>query len=566
MLQGSVYINTDACNDVTVKLGNIALQLSGIKAKIYNNIYSLSNYYGKYYKSRSIYYVGEAATGLQGATKCIHNAVEVYLAANEILSGMNWSEENKLTSLSYDQLCKIGLNKHIDGYASYDSDSRSYTYNWSAIKKLLAKDSSKMLEAEYQILVEILNTMIDNDGNINTDALGRFVSAGYTKPSDVTSNDFHQSFFNIATGGDVGYTYLQNKSFLGDNMKKVIEIYKTDYGKKIIYGKHQNHLDDILSVIAENYPVIEWRREISPLDIKNGWNGKYVDEDILDEFNSDCRPKISIVHNTEYNDVAIGYYNITSNTYNIGNVLTARREFIRGLGDVIIRESPEVDNYLNRTTSIFYDCKKDSNAQNVGITIKGSACIAGFYKEFSFTNALGEAVLGEAIDGFGAVVEGATNTAFPVTTVVCNAAEIYSEWRTTEIYNQSVDANLQEIFNLNSILARQNDLGLVNDTMVVTYDHVTYNPEYGLLDNDYGIKVDNSKDISMATEVSLSLRNYSFDPELLRKQYNTRMKTDISAADFYSLQQDAEVYFTTGKRVGKFADYLATLDKMLGKN
>lgn len=130
MLSGSVYICIDECEDIAVKLCNISSQLYGIKSRINSNIASLSRACGKYYKSKSTYYVGEAAADLAKAQKCVRNAVEIYIAVNDLLSNIDWEKHNDFTISPTGKIGRISISTSMsdEDKAKRDEFIRFYEF------------------------------------------------------------------------------------------------------------------------------------------------------------------------------------------------------------------------------------------------------------------------------------------------------------------------------------------------------------------------------------------------------------------------------------------------------
>lgn len=123
--------------------------------------------------------------------------------------------------------------------------------------------------------------------------------------------------------------------------------------------------------------------------------------------------------------------------------------------------------------------------------------------------------------------------------IVNKGLGIYTKYKATEINNQNVQKNQEELEKLSKPLMQKTNLGLVYDTMVVKYDHCTYD------DSGKGIKVDGGKDCDKSTCV-ISPSNYKFDPNVLRKQYDSIMHTTIANEEFAELEKQVKEYITTG--------------------
>lgn len=474
------------------------------------------------------------------------------------------------------QLSADELNSSLEKYIELNKTTGEYTYHWNEIEDLFSKDEYSLTDTDYQILTFILSTMIDENGYIDTENLQKFINAGYTTPSQVTANDYHTSFETLANGQKMSYYYIQNKSYMSDTLKTISAMYSNACS---VNGEDTN-LNALMQAIVENYSVIEWRQQ---LDYTNaivytqmsydGLSGTItISEEVLNRFNELCTPNISLefVNNTK-DGSGLDYYLITSNASNVGNVLTSTSN-----GQVIKRNDVDTDNYSDCTLRLYIDCAKNQNSNVVATILNGRSILSEYYQEFDWGQVLtDEAVslvkqvpvvgnyvssiydLGTQAEVIGAISSGLDGIKSADLDDISNISKktetridagigtvnkglgIYTKYKATEINNQNVQKNQEELEKLSKPLMQKTNLGLVYDTMIVKYDHCTYD------DSGEGIKVDETKNCDKSTCV-ISPSSYHFDPLVLRDQYNSIMHTEISDNDFEELRKQVEDYIKTG--------------------
>lgn len=458
----------------------------------------------------------------------------------------------------------------LSNYLDYDSNSGEYTYNWDRIEGLFAKDASELTETELQILMAILSTMMDADGNIDSENLQRFINAGYTTPSSVTKDDLHESFQTLPNGSKVQYYYLQNKSYMSDVLKMVSFLYKEACESASVNGMN-NNLNNLLQILVENYSVIEWRSVVNPS--RDYWSGElYVSEKDLDWFNELCRANISIEYVDVKNGSGLDYYLITSNAANYGNVRTATVD-----GQTIWRNDPDADGYSDYTIRMYVDCR-NANADLEAVILNCQSILAHYYQEFNIEEVLSDEFIkmvakyapfgGDLIsslydlasqtDALGAIkssVDGAKSADLSNSGKVSEKTEkgidiglgelsrilgIYSKYKKVEANNEKVMQNQEAVDEFADVFRIMNNLGIRYNTMTVKYDHTTYQ------DDGKGINVDSSKDCSKSTSCEVSPSDYEYDSVLLRNQYETIMHKTISDSGFAELEKQVQEYIKTG--------------------
>lgn len=428
----------------------------------------------------------------------------------------------------------------------------------------------QMTDTDYQVLTFILSTMAYENGYIDTENLEKFINCGYTTPSPVTSNDYHTSFEILPNGQKYSYYYIQNKSYMGDTLKTICAMYSNACS---VSGNNTN-LNALMQAIAENYSVIEWRQKLSPIQMKQDfWSGEItISEETLNNFNKICTPNITLefVNNTK-DGSGLDYYVIKSNASNAGNVLTTTSD-----GSFVRRNDVSTDNYSDCTLRVYIDCAKNQNSNVVATILNGRSILSEYYQEFDWGQVLTDEAVGlvkqvpvvgnyvssiydlgtqaEAIGVISSGLDGIKSADLDDISNISKKTEkridagigivnkglgIYTKYKATEINNQNVQKNQEELEKLSKPLMQKTNLGLVYDTMVVKYDHCTYD------DSGKGIKVDGGKDCDKSTCV-ISPSNYKFDPNVLRKQYDSIMHTTIANEEFAELEKQVKEYITTG--------------------
>lgn len=487
-------------------------------------------------------------------------------------------EKGKFTKENIEFSMKEVLDKYsvyeddfkLSSYVEINRDSGNYFYHWDEIENLLSKDYSEMSEEDYKILLFVLSTMMDKEGNIDVGNLEKFINAGYTKPSSVTSDDYHVSFERMANGDKVEYYYVQNKSYMTDTLKVLVALYETACEKANVEGR-MNNLNELMRTVVENYSVVEWRWNINPS--RDYWSGKnYISESDLAKFNDRCKARISIdfVNNTDGS--GMDYYCIKSNAYN-GNVRTATSD-----GRLIERNNVKDDNYSDCTIRLYVDCA-NANADTVAVILKGKSIIAQDYQEFDFQNILCDeainivakyapfggtfisslydiskqteavSVIMSEINAVKSVelnqdikISAATEKRLDIgMNEVNRALGIYAKYKAVEENNKKVQENQEALESFAKQHMVQKNLGLEYNTMVVRYNHCDYN------DDGRGIKVDGDKNCDKATDCDISPSNYQYNADLLRKQYNAVMHTTISDSAFLELEKQVKEYMIAGK-------------------
>lgn len=493
---------------------------------------------------------------------------------SQIVNPRNGKFNAKAMSDAFDgilkQISNDELNSNLEKYVELDKTTGEYTYHWNEIEELFTKDTYSMTDTDYQVLTFILSTMAYENGYIDTENLEKFINCGYTTPSPVTSNDYHTSFEILPNGQKYSYYYIQNKSYMGDTLKTICAMYSNACS---VSGNNTN-LNALMQAIAENYSVIEWRQKLSPIQMKQDfWSGEItISEETLNNFNKICTPNITLefVNNTK-DGSGLDYYVIKSNASNAGNVLTTTSD-----GSFVRRNDVSTDNYSDCTLRVYIDCAKNQNSNVVATILNGRSILSEYYQEFDWGQVLTDEAVGlvkqvpvvgnyvssiydlgtqaEAIGVISSGLDGIKSADLDDISNISKKTEkridagigivnkdlgIYTKYKATEINNQNVQKNQEELEKLSKPLMQKTNLGLVYDTMVVKYDHCTYD------DSGKGIKVDGGKDCDKSTCV-ISPSNYKFDPNVLRKQYDSIMHTRIANEEFAELEKQVKEYITTG--------------------
>lgn len=493
---------------------------------------------------------------------------------SQIVNPRNGKFNAKAMSDAFDgilkQISNDELNSNLEKYVELDKTTGEYTYHWNEIEELFTKDTYSMTDTDYQVLTFILSTMAYENGYIDTENLEKFINCGYTTPSPVTSNDYHTSFEILPNGQKYSYYYIQNKSYMGDTLKTICAMYSNACS---VSGNNTN-LNALMQAIAENYSVIEWRQKLSPIQMKQDfWSGEItISEETLNNFNKICTPNITLefVNNTK-DGSGLDYYVIKSNASNAGNVLTTTSD-----GSFVRRNDVSTDNYSDCTLRVYIDCAKNQNSNVVATILNGRSILSEYYQEFDWGQVLTDEAVGlvkqvpvvgnyvssiydlgtqaEAIGVISSGLDGIKSADLDDISNISKKTEkridagigivnkglgIYTKYKATEINNQNVQKNQEELEKLSKPLMQKTNLGLVYDTMVVKYDHCTYD------DSGKGIKVDGGKDCDKSTCV-ISPSNYKFDPNVLRKQYDSIMHTTIANGEFAELEKQVKEYITTG--------------------
>lgn len=501
---------------------------------------------------------------------------------NQIVNPRNGKFNPKAMSDALDgllnQIAADEVNSSFERYVELDKTTDKFTYHWNEIEDLFDKDTYSLTSSDYQVLTYILSTMVNDSGYIDTENLQKFINLGYSTPSPVTADDYHISFEKTLTGDKMGYYYIQNKSYMSDTLKTISAMYNNACS---ISGNETN-LNALMQSIVENYSVIEWRRQLdytepivfSTMD-RDGWSGKItVSEEVLNQFNELCKPNITLefVNNTK-DGSGLDYYLIKSNASNVGNVRTAAPT---SDGLLIKRNDVSTDNYSDCTLRLYIDCAKNKNSNVVATILNGRSILSEYYEEFDWSQVLTDEAMSlvknvpvvgdyvysiydlgtqtEALDALSSGLDGIKSAKLDDVSNISEKNEkridaglniaskgigIYTKYKATELNNQKVQQNQEELEKLSKPLMQKTNLGLVYDTMVVKYDHCVYD------DSGEGIKVDGNKDCDKSTCV-ISPMNYKYDSLVLRDQYESIMHTKISDEDFAELENQVKEYITTG--------------------
>lgn len=428
---------------------------------------------------------------------------------SQIVNPRNGKFNAKAMSDAFDgilkQISNDELNSNLEKYVELDKTTGEYTYHWNEIEELFTKDTYSMTDTDYQVLTFILSTMAYENGYIDTENLEKFINCGYTTPSPVTSNDYHTSFEILPNGQKYSYYYIQNKSYMGDTLKTICAMYSNACS---VSGNNTN-LNALMQAIAENYSVIEWRQKLSPIQMKQDfWSGEItISEETLNNFNKICTPNITLefVNNTK-DGSGLDYYVIKSNASNAGNVLTTTSD-----GSFVRRNDVSTDNYSDCTLRVYIDCAKNQNSNVVATILNGRSILSEYYQEFDWGQVLTDEAVGlvkqvpvvgnyvsskydlgtqaEAIGVISSGLDGIKSADLDDISNISKKTEkridagigivnkglgIYTKYKATEINNQNVQKNQEELEKLSKPLMQKTNLGLVYDTMVVKYDHCTY--------------------------------------------------------------------------------------------
>ncbi len=479
------------------------------------------------------------------------------------------------------QLAMDELNSSLEEYVELDKTTQKYTYHWNEIEKLFTKDTYSMTDTDYQVLLFILSTMADEKGKItDVENLQKFINAGYTIPSQVTANDFHESFEKLPNGQKMSYYYIQNKSYMSDTLKVIC----AKYSELCNLSGNQSDLNTLMQSIAENYSVIEWRQK---LDYTNAivftqmeqdvWSGeRKISQEVLNKFNEMCKPNISLELVNEKGDKSgIKYFKITSNSANFGDVRTANSD-----GQFIKRNDVEVDGYTDCTLRVYIGCE-NLNADVVAVVQQGRSLLGEYYQEFDWQQVLTDELVNlvgriplvgdyvssiydvatqtEAISAVSSGLDGIKSSDLGDFTNISKKTEnridegistinqgigIYTKYKATEANNLTVEENQEKLQEFANPLYEKTNLGYVYDTMIIRYEHCSYE------DNGTGIKVDESRDCNKSSCV-VSPSDYHYDSDTLLKQYKSIMnKPDNFSKDdseFLELEKQISEYIATGK-------------------
>lgn len=480
---------------------------------------------------------------------------ESYLKALlEYISPSNGLSDSSGIKEKLNSLLIEAIEQNASMYYEYDSETGTYTYDWELIDELLSRNADELTDVDYLTLTYVTNTMVDTkSGNINTEALEKLITLGYTDPSPVTSDDYHTSFqYNRwlpnENNQDV-YYYLQNKSYLSETFLTFICIYDQTLPHN---GSSYDNVGTIFENVVEHFSIIEWRTRVN-VKTKTTWstNETYVPEDILKEFNESCAPKIDIEFCNDQNDSSgLDYYSVSSNSFNNGVVTTS----VVDNGRFIRKNDPVEDGYTNSTIRIYFDCSSNKNADNLSNTLAQDAELSTYYKQFDEEEFIEKKILDFAFglipfdDEVGTVID-----------VLKDSGDYYSEKNEIEKNNRKVDVSKDVLHQFNNKLSSYNNLGVKYDTIVVEYNHCEYNQPMGY--GPYDITVDNSKECSKPS--SITHTDFYYDRELLAEQYESSLNnleckkygiTPRATASEEELQKELDIlekevltYLDTGK-------------------
>lgn len=480
------------------------------------------------------------------------------------------------------QLAMDELNSSLEEYVELDKTTQKYTYHWNEIEELFTKDTYSMTDTDYQVLLFILSTMADENGKItDVENLQKFINSGYTIPSQVTANDFHESFEVLPNGQKMSYYYIQNKSYMSDTLKVIC----AKYSELCDVSGNQSDLNAIMQSIAENYSVIEWRQK---LDYTNAiaftqmeqdvWSGeRKISQEVLNKFNELCKPNISLeLLNEEGDKSGIKYFKINSNSANIGDVRTATSD-----GQFIKRNDVEADGYSDCTLRVYIGCGGNKNAAVVATVQAGRSLLGEYYQEFDWQQVLTDELVNivgriplvgdyvssiydvatqtEAIGAVSYGLDGIKSADLGDFTNISKKTEsridegistinqgisIYTKYKATEDNNLNVEENQEKLQEFaNKVIYEKTNLGYIYETMTIRYEHCDYE------DGGTGIKVDESRDCKKSSCVVSP--NYRYDPDTLLDQYKSIMEKpeDFSKNDseFVELEKQISEYIATGK-------------------
>lgn len=485
------------------------------------------------------------------------------------------------------QLSMDEINSSLEEYVELDKTTQKYTYHWNEIEDLLSRPKDELTETEYMTLVAILNTMMNEQGYIDTESLQHFINLGYTTPSAVTRDDVHTSFDHSELAGHhsyVNYNYLQNKAYLNETFLTTVVLYDTIFQNSVSDNSSSN-LNDLLKIIVNDYSVIEWRMRLN-LDHfdteQDFWSGKtYVKEETLNYFNNNCVPQINIQYCNDTSKDGLMYYLIYSNAYDNG-VETADGEPPYTITkDGVKHQDPTIKLYVN--------CSGDESADSRMVNLQSESELSSFYQDYDLASGVAKNIIefaisfipgGEYINGAISLansseaieqISGSMNlikksdledltdgTKVEISSkgekaidggidLVDKAAGIYVDYKKSELNNEKVDICKKAVDNLHNELSNLKNLGIRYDTVVVRYDEYDKNNNY---DRDWTSYIENKKNSNSISE--MDFMNYSLDSDLLLSEYNNTKKNvgeasvDASSEEFLELQKQVKEYIATG--------------------
>ncbi len=279
MFQGSVYINTDACNDVAYKLGNIAWQLKDIKTKIVNNTVSLSRSCGKYYFPRSAYFVEKTSACIAKARRCIGQSVNVYETADAIISEIAWEKENDFSQCPTGKRSNIKISEHMSDEQKAERDEFIRFY--------------EMLNADEKNAIDQFFNNSAKEG-LTEDDIANIKYLAYT-----SEEPYHTVFFdNISNCKALTWQY-SDTPYYGENKKN------GEYGVHINIrsartsdGAYRQVFHELGHQIDDN--IMDWTTvEYEENGMKKGDIGYTTTTDMLDETGAD----VDGIYNVLYSDL-----------------------------------------------------------------------------------------------------------------------------------------------------------------------------------------------------------------------------------------------------------------------
>lgn len=177
--------------------------------------------------------------------------------ASVMISGGNTSTfgkelEESLSDCTYEGMAEVKLSD----YVTYDSETGEYTItdeNYENLKKYFKDlaDKDGLSDEDYIMLSKIVNSFINSDGSLNTEAMEKFVSATYTSYDigDYTKDNTYQHFVDnikskfVSFFGSKGFSQIESVSIISGetcfvgfsgNMVEFINRYKNNDKSGII--------------------------------------------------------------------------------------------------------------------------------------------------------------------------------------------------------------------------------------------------------------------------------------------------------------------------------------------
>lgn len=253
----------------------------------------------------------------------IHDLSSVTAAMNSMasvmISGGNTSTfgkelEESLSDCTYEGMAEVKLSD----YVTYDSETGEYTItdeNYENLKKYFKDlaDKDGLSDEDYIMLSKIVNSFINSDGSLNTEAMEKFVSATYTSYAieDYTKDNTYQHFVDnikskfVSFFGSKGFSQIESVSIISGetcfvgfsgNMVEFINRYKNNDKSGII----ADILKDLNSQsVGENVTIYSVKMKNGEKKILLEYNGKIYDvTDGLDYESIFGNVKIDVVQDT----------------------------------------------------------------------------------------------------------------------------------------------------------------------------------------------------------------------------------------------------------------------------